>query len=280
MTPALVSPDWLEERLGDPSQVIVEVSFFRPETAAWFRGHIPDSKYVHWKDLCWDEKERRFPEPGEMADRLARLGASADRRLVLVGDTLQFATYAYWVATMCGLEDVVSVLDGGHRTWEEQRRPLTTDPSSSPPPGSLTPTTPDVSSLVGRDDVMAHIDDAARVLVDLRSEEEYRGDRVSPTTAPFDHGAERGGHIPGARHLYYERLLRADGTFRAPSELEAEFCSVGASPERDVVTYCRLSHRASLGWFALTRLSDREKVRVYDGSWTEWGSMVGMPVER
>jgi len=280
MTPALVSPDWLEERLSDPSLTVVEVSFFRPDTAAWFQGHISGSTYVYWKDLCWHENERRFPKPNEMAHRLARLGASAERQLVLVGDTVQFATYAYWVATMCGLEDVVSVLDGGHRTWQEQGRPLTKDTSPLPPAGSVTPTTPDLSSLVGRDDVLAHIGDAARVLVDLRSDEEYRGDRVSPQSAPFDHGAERAGHIPGARHLYFERLLRDDGTFRPPSELEAEFTSVGASPERDVVTYCRLSHRASLGWFALTRLSDRAQVRVYDGSWTEWGSMVGMPVER
>ncbi len=133
---------------------------------------------------------------------------------------------------------------------------------------------------VGRDDVLAGLGDAKRVIVDLRSAEEFAGERVAPTTAPYDHGAERAGHIPGARHLPHDRLLAPDGTFLGPEELESAFESIGADDDSDVVTYCRLSHRASLGWFALTRLSNRKNVRVYDGSWTEWGSMVGMPVER
>ncbi len=215
-----------------------------------------------------------------MAGRLGALGVGDVSTVVLIGDTIQFATYAYWVMTMTGLEERAVVLDGGHRTWAEQGRPMTLDQPPPPLPAGLNPGREDRSSRVGRDNVLAHLDDPDRVLVDLRSGEEYRGERVAPTTAPFDHGAERGGHIPGARHLFYELLLNDDGTFKTPAQMEAEFDSLGASPDRDVVTYCRLSHRASLGWFVLTRLSGRDRVRVYDGSWTEWGSMVGMPVER
>lgn len=276
----LVAPEWLERRLDDPGLVLLEVSFYPPAKAAWFGGHIPGSQYVYWKDLCWHDTDRQFPEPGTMAQRLGRLGAGDDSTVVLIGDTIQFATYAYWVMTMAGLEERAVVLDGGHRTWEEQGRPLTMDEPPPPAPRRLTAGVADLSSRMGRDEVLAGLHNPARSLVDLRSGEEFRGERVAPLTAPFDHGAERSGHIPGARHLFHERLLRADGTFRPPAEIETEFASVGAGPEREIVTYCRLSHRASLGWFALTRLGHRDDVRVYDGSWTEWGSMVGMPVER
>ena len=119
------------------------------------------------------------------------------------------------------------------------------------------------------------------MLIDVRSPEEYLGERVSPLTSPFDYGAERKGRIPGAKHLYYlDRLLNADGTFRTPAETIAEFEKEGAGADNDIVTYCRLSHRASLAWFAMTRLANQPNVRVYDGSWTEWGSIVGYPVER
>jgi thiosulfate/3-mercaptopyruvate sulfurtransferase len=117
-------------------------------------------------------------------------------------------------------------------------------------------------------------------ILDLRSAEEYRGERVAPLSAPFDHGAERRGRIPGARHLPHDRLLREDGTFRPVEELRRSFDEVGVGPDDEVIAYCRLSHRASMGWFALTELLGHERVRVYDGSWTEWGSIVGVPIER
>jgi thiosulfate/3-mercaptopyruvate sulfurtransferase len=276
----LVSPDWLEQRLGDPSLVLLEVSSKLPPEAAWFSGHIPGARYIYWKDLCWDDTDRQFPSTDVMAERLGALGVGDDSTVVLIGDTVQFATYPYWVMTMAGLEARAVLLDGGHQAWEAQGRPMTTDAPPPPIPKTLTPGVEDWSSRLGRDDVLAHLDDPARVLVDMRSDEEYFAQRVSPTTWAFDHGAERKGRIPGARHLYYENLLHDDGTFKSPEELESLFDGVGATGDRDVVTYCRLSHRASLGWFALTRLNDRNSVRVYDGSWTEWGSMVGMPIER
>ena len=280
MAGPLVSTEWLEAHLDDPSLVLLEVSFYVPAKAAWFEGHIPGSRYVHWKSFCWEVPERRFASPETMAKRLAAYGATDDSTVVLIGDTIQFATYAYWVASMVGLEDRVTVLDGGHRAWVEQGRPITMDDPPSPVPGHVTPGSVDRSSSVDRTDVLDHLGLQDRVLIDLRSAEEFTGERVAPVTAPFDHGAEARGHIPGAQHLPHEDLLTADGSFLPPEALEAAFAARGATADKDVVTYCRLSHRASLGWFALTRLSDRTDVRVYDGSWTEWGSMVGMPVEQ
>lgn len=275
----LVSNEWLAERLDDPSVVVIEVSFYVPAQAAYFEGHIPGARYVYWKDLLWHSTDREFPTPEVMADRLGALGVGDDSTAVLVGDPIQFATYAYWVMAMTGLEERAVVLDGGHLTWAEQGRLLTMEEPVIEP-RILTPGVADASSRIGRDEVRAGLDDPGRVLIDLRSVEEYRGERVAPLTAPFDYGAERRGHIPGARHLPHERLLREDGTFKAPAELQAELEAVGVVPDLDVVTSCRLSHRASLGWFVLTRLIGRDRVRVYDGSWTEWGSIVGFPVER
>ncbi len=277
----LVDGDWLEAHLGDPNVVLLEVSFYEPDKASYFQGHAPGAHYVPWKEFCWHDTNRQFADSEEMAERLAAYGATDSSIVVLIGDTVQFATYAYWVITMAGLEHLVTVLDGGSLAWNESGRPLTTDVPPAPTAGTVTPGTPDHSSLVGRDDVLAGLSNPERILVDVRSHEEYRGERTSPLTAPFDHGAERKGRIPGAKHLYYlDRLLNEDGTFRTPNEMTAEFEQEGATSDKDVVTYCRLSHRASLAWFAMTRLADRSNIRIYDGSWTEWGSIVGYPIER
>lgn len=280
MMPGLVSPDWLETHLGDPHVAIVEVSFYPPDTAAWFSGHIPGSHYVWWKDLCWADDVREFPSPDVMADRLGEFGVGDESTLVLVGDPIQFATYAYWVLAMTGFEHLTCLLDGGHARWVSDGRPLT----SAPPPAAVrrrpTPSSPSSDARIGRDEVLTGLETDGRVLLDLRSAEEYRGERVAPITAPFDHGAERKGHIPGASHLPHERLLTPDGSFLGPDQIEAVVGEIGVDGDHEIVTYCRLSHRASLAWFALTRIAGRTDVRVYDGSWTEWGSMVGMPIER
>ena len=275
----LVSPEWLVARLDDPHVVVVEVSFYQPDKAAYFTGHIPGARYAYWKDLLWHDLDREFPTSDVMAHRLGSLGVGDGTTLVLVGDPVQFATYAYWVLAMTGFEEQTAVLDGGHETWASRGYPLTTD-QPVVEERTVTSGPGDDSCRIGRDEVLAGLHDPGRVLIDLRSEEEYTGARVAPLTAPFDHGAERRGHIPGARHLPRERLLNDDGTFKAFDQLQAEFVAIGATQGTEVVTSCRLSHRASLGWFVLTRLLGWDRVRVYDGSWTEWGSIVGYPIER
>lgn len=275
----LIDPDWLEAHLHDPNLVVVEVSSQPPQTAEYFRAHIPGARYVYWKDLCWKAWEREFPEPSEMAERLASLGVEDSSLVVLVGDPIQFATYTYWVLAMTGFEHLARVLDGGRAAWLAEGRPIT-DAIPEVTRGKVDPGPVVNDARVGRDEVLARLRDPNRVLLDLRSREEYVGERVSPITAPFDHGAERAGHIPGAVHLPYDRLLTESSAFRPATELKEEFRRVGALDGREIVTYCRLSHRASLGWFVLTRLLGYPHVKVYDGSWTEWGSMVGMPIVR
>lgn len=277
--PHLISPEWLADHLDDPGVVILEVAFHPPGSAASEPGRIPDSLAVWWKDLCWDETDRRFPDPSIMATRLADLGVSNATTLVLAGDPVQFATYAYWVLTMTGLSEVAGVLDGGLPAWRLAGLPAVEAPRSSTSQGRLTPGEPDSTIRVGRNEILDGLHRPGRVLLDLRSAEEYRGERVAPVTAPFDHGAERKGRIPGAVHLPHDRLLDDRGRFHSGRQIAAEFDRVGADSFADVVTYCRLSHRASLGWFAATLLGGRDNVRVYDGSWTEWGSIVGYPIE-
>ena len=281
MTTPLVSTAWLTDHLGDPSVVKVEVALAAPETALYFSaGHIPGAHYAYWKDLCWDDRSREFPSPDVMASRLEVFGVTDHSTLVLIGDTIQFATYTYWVLTMTGLAHLARVLDGGRQTWEREGLEMTDHPPRAPRRGAVTPGVENRLSRLGRDDVLAHLEDSNRVLLDLRSDEEYAGERVSPVHWTIDHGAERKGRIPGARHLYYEQLLAPDGRFLSASAIEERLDAAGASRSADVVTYCRLSHRATLGWFAATHLAGRGNVRVYDGSWTEWGSIVGFPIER
>lgn len=273
---ALISAEELAGRLGEPGLAVLEIGR-EPSDKAFREAHVPGSRWAWWKKLLWHETDRRFAEPAVLAKRLSALGAAGGGSVVLVGDPIQFATYAYWVLHMLGRRDVL-VLDGGRERWLAGGFPV----ESGAPAPSVTAAHPvgeaDFSAAAGRDDVLRALG-GEQVILDFRTPEEYAGERVSPVSAPIDHGAERKGRIPGAVHLYYERLLAEDGTFRSADELVAVFEEAGVGPGDDVIAYCRLSHRASLGWFVLTRLLGRERVRVYDGSWTEWGSMVGMPIE-
>lgn len=275
----LVSTEWLEAHLGDPAVVILEVSIDPSEKAEYRSGHVPGAHYVYWKDLLWHDSDREFPSPEVMAQRLGALGVGDDTTVALVGDPFQFAAYAYWVMTMTGQKGRPRLVNGGRRTWLAEDRPLSVD-VPTPTLRSLTAGPSDMRSRIGRDEVRAGLGTEGRVLVDMRSPEEYRGERVSPPWLEFDHGAERSGHIPGAQSLYIDELLRDDGTLLPLDQLRARFAAVGAIDAADVITYCRLSHRGSLAWFVLTRLLGLSNVRVYDGSWTEWGSIVGYPVER
>lgn len=279
MTGPLVSTQWLAGHLDDPSVVILEVSIDPLDTADYRSGHIPGAHFVYWKDLLWHDSDREFPSPDVLAKRLCALGVGDDTTVALVGDPFQFAAYAYWVMTMSGQEERCVLVDGGRRTWVAEERPLTTDiPEAAI--GDLTPGAVDFGPRIGRDEVRAGLGPDGPLLIDMRSPEEYRGERVSPPWLAFDHGAERGGHIPGAHNLFIDNVLTSTGTLLPRDELRERFEAVGLTDDVDIVTYCRLSHRGSLAWFILTRLLGVSRVRVYDGSWTEWGSIVGFPVER
>ena len=276
-SPKLVSPSWLLERLDDPAIIVLEISS-DPEAKAYLKGHIPGAIFSFWKDLLWHETDREFVSSSELSSRLGEIGVSTDSTLVICGDPVQYGTYALWVMTMAGVKDV-RILDGSRTRWINDGNPLETEGLSREPidNGSLDPS---IATRIGRDEVLQKINNPDTVLLDVRSPEEYRGERVSPPGG-FDHGAERKGRIPGAVHLFFRELLNDDDTFISKEKLERKFSEVGVkkSSGKDIVSYCRLSHRATLSWFAMSEILGIEKAQIYDGSWTEWGSIVGFPIE-
>ena len=215
---------------------------------------------------------------------MGSIGISPDTTLVTYGDPVQFGAYAFWVLSMFGHKNL-KLLDGGKKRWLAEGRPLSQD-TPDHPPATYSPGTADALSRIGRDEIRDRLGQPGRLLLDLRSPEEYRGDRVSPPSGgvqmDVDHGAERGGHIPGAVHLFFRELLSEDDTFHSPEQLWniLEQASITTDNDTEIVTYCRLSHRATVAWFAMRYLLKLQNVRVYDGSWTEWGSIVGFPIER
>ena len=279
----LVSCDWLADHLNDPDVRVIEVSA-NPENASYRAGHIPGALWWFWKDALWHPTDREFVTPERLATRLGNIGISAQTTVVIYGDPVQFGTYAFWVLLMAGHKNL-RLLDGGRKRWRAVGRPLSQDkPYYSPV--TYTPGTADVTSRVGRDEVRAKLDQPERLLLDVRSAEEYRGERVSPPSGEvqfdFDHGAERAGRIPGAVHLFFRELVNEDDTFLSPEQLWAilERVNVTSNSGTELVTYCRLSHRATVAWFAIRYLLNLKDIRVYDGSWTEWGSIVGFPIEK
>ncbi len=278
----LVTTEWLAEHLDDPGVRLAEIQY-EPDIDEYRFGHIPGAMSWFWRDMFWHDTERQFPTPEEMSERLGRRGVDESTTLVLYSGRNQYAAYGYWVAKVMAGHPDVRVLDGSRHRWVMQGRMLTGEvPTVSPVTHTPQQSVRDDSSRVGREDVLAGLDKPGRVLIDARYPPEYKGDRVKPGVG-FDFGAERYGRIPGAVSLTFKNLFDPDElTIKQPDELEAIFRNAGAAPDQadEVIAYCRLSHRACLIWFAATQVLGWDHVRVYDGSWTEWGSMVGVPIEK
>jgi thiosulfate/3-mercaptopyruvate sulfurtransferase len=280
---SLITAEQLLDDLDVPSLRVVEVTP-EPVLEDYLRGHIPGAQAWYWKDVVWDDLSREFPTPPVLAQRLGELGIGDGTTLVLYARRNQYAIYCAWVlGELCGFADV-RVLDGGKTVWERRGFPMTTDAPLVAPAARAAPRSDRSDrSRIRRDELLARLAAPAPPrLLDARYPEEYDGRRVKPGDG-FDHGAERRGHIPGAVNVPYESLLDpTDGTFLPAEQLRARLAAVGATPEQadEVVAYCRLGHRGSLVWFVATQLLGYDHVRLYDGSWTEWGSMVGAPVER
>ncbi len=273
--PVLVDTDWLAEHLGDAGVVVAEVDE-SPEL--YDEGHVPGAVKLHWQDDLQDPVERDLVGREEFERLLGSLGIAADTTVVLYGDKNNwFAAYAYWYLKVYGHRDV-RILDGGRQKWIDEGRELTTDPPA-PAPAEYHAGERDESIRAYRDQVREWIGAAERALVDVRSPGEYAGELIAPPGYEQE-GAQRGGHIPTAASIPWAAAVADDGTFRAAEELRELYAGQDVTPEKEVTTYCRIGERSAHTWFVLHELLGYEKVRNYDGSWTEWGNLVDVPIEK
>jgi thiosulfate/3-mercaptopyruvate sulfurtransferase len=276
---ALVTPEWMAAHANDPNVRLFEVAgLSQDDEAAYRAGHIPGATGWKWKESLWDIRMREFPSPDDFAARLGAEGIGNNTTVVFYGEGIQFGIYAWWTFRYCGHSDV-RVLDGGRYAWRDEGRALTTEVPARPPAVNYRPVERRESMRIHRDDVLAALGNNSTVILDARSPEEYSGARVGGPGGP-DVGAVRYGRIPGARHLHYTDLLTADKRFKPADELASLVAARGVEPGKNVIAYCRMSHRATVIQFALMQILGRENVKVYDGSWTEWGNLVGVPIER
>ena len=273
---SLVSTDWLAENAGTADIRIIEVD---EDTDAYGVGHIPGSIAWHWSDDLHDRPRRELISQDQVAALLAKSGVGPATTVVLYGGNNNwFAAYAYWTLKYRGF-DRVKLLDGGRKKWEAENRPQTTEiPNvASADPGALGPERPELRAF--RDDVLATLDDSAHARVDVRSPAEYTGELVAPPHLPQEQ-AQVPGHIPGSANVPWALAAREDGSFKSDDELRTLYGDVGVTADKQVTAYCRIGERSSHTWFVLHELLEYPSVRNYDGSWTEYGSLVGVPVER
>lgn len=275
----LVTPQWLQAHRDDAGVVVIDVAGLgQDQMQAYKAGHVPGAHGWKWKEALWDERRRDFPDPAEFARRLGAAGIGNDTHVVLYGEAMQFGVYAWWVLRYCG-HARVSLLDGGRRGWQAAGCALATEAPAPRAPVTYREVAREQSMRIHRDEVLQALGQGGKVILDGRSPEEYQGLRVGGPGGP-DVGAVRAGRIPGAKHLFYRELLDEQDRFKSVAALRALFESRGVTAASEVIAYCRMSHRATVLCFALTQLVGHRGVRVYDGSWTEWGNLVAVPVER
>lgn len=273
----LVSTEWVAERLGDPQVRIVESD---EDLLLYETGHIPGAVKVDWVNDLNDPLVRDYISRSALETLLRSKGINKHTTIVLYGDKNNWwAAYAFWVFRLFGLENL-RLMDGGRARWAEEGRPLVTDVPTYPPGNIVVGERNDKAIRAFRDEVLAHQRRGGK-LVDVRSPEEYRGERLHMAEYPNE-GALRGGHIPGAKSIPWARAVDpATHTFRPASELRTLYEQEnGLGRDQDTVVYCRIGERSSHTWFALTYLLGFNRVKNYDGSWTEWGNGVGLPIEK
>lgn len=268
----LVSTDWLRANLGKPGLVVVESD---EDVLLYETGHIPGAVKIDWHTDLNDPVERDYIDGKRFAALLGSKGISRDSTVVIYGDkTNWWAAYALWVFTLFGHEDV-RLLDGGRAKWEAEAGEYVTETSRPEPTEYPVVERYDTGIRAYRDDVLAHLGEP---LIDVRSPEEYSGERTTPPSYP-EEGSLRAGHIPSARNVPWAKAVADDGTFRPVAQLDAIYRDGAGLTEGDeVIAYCRIGERSAHTWFVLTHLLGFPNVRNYDGSWTEWGSAVRVPI--
>ncbi len=271
----LVSTEWVAAHLEDPAVRIVESD---EDILLYEIGHIPGAVTLDWHIDLQDPVARDFIDKAGFEGLMSRAGIANDTTVVFYGDKNNwYACYAFWLFKYYGHADC-RVMDGGRAKWETEGRPYTRA-ASSPPPTTYTAHDPEPAIRAYRDDVLAMVRGGAPALVDVRSPQEYTGEVIHMMGYPQE-GAQRGGHVKGARNIPWGKAANPDGTFKPVDELRALYEGEGITPDKDVIAYCRIGERSSHTWFVLTYLLGYPRVRNYDGSWTEYGSMVNVPIEK
>ncbi len=270
---ALVDAEWVEAHAGDPGVVLVEVD---EDTSAYDKGHLPNAIKIDWKKDLQDPVRRDFVDRVGFEKLLSERGISNDDTVVLYGGNNNwFAAYAYWYFKLYGHHNV-KLLDGGRKRWELDSRELTTDVPKRPA-ATYQASEQDAALRARRDEVLDAI--GKRNLVDVRSPDEFAGRLLAPAHLPQEQ-AQRGGHIPTARNVPWSKAANEDGTFRSDEELSTLYGDeAGLDFGKDTIAYCRIGERSAHTWFVLHELLEQPNVKNYDGSWTEYGSLVGVPIE-
>ncbi|MEU1545998.1 sulfurtransferase [Nocardia sp. NPDC047648] len=268
----LVSVDWAEENLNAPGVVFVEVD---EDTSAYDGGHIEGAVRLDWKKDLQDQVRRDFVNQEQFSDLLSARGISNDDEVILYGGNNNwFAAYAYWYFKLYGHNNV-KLLDGGRKKWELDGRPLSTE-AVNRPATQYKASAPDLSIRAFRDEVIAAI--GTKNLVDVRSPDEFTGKILAPAHLPQEQ-SQRPGHIPGAINVPWSKAANEDGTFKSDADLTEIYKEAGLDGEKETIAYCRIGERSSHTWFVLQELLGHQNVKNYDGSWTEYGSLVGAPIE-
>jgi thiosulfate/3-mercaptopyruvate sulfurtransferase len=268
----LVTAEWAEKNLGTDGIVFLEVD---EDTTAYDGGHLPGAVKVNWTTELQDQVRRDIADKDQFSKLLSEKGVSNDDTVVLYGGNNNwFAAYAYWQFKLYGHADV-KLLDGGRKKWELDGRPLTTEVADRPA-GSYTAQDPDLAIRAFRDEVVDAI--GTKNLVDVRSPDEFSGKILAPAHLPQEQ-SQRPGHVPSAINIPWSKAANEDGTFRSDEELTTLYTEAGLDEGRSTIAYCRIGERSSHTWVVLHELLGHTDVKNYDGSWTEYGSLIGVPIE-
>lgn len=271
----LVDTEWVQQHANDPKVRIVESD---EDVLLYEVGHVPGAVKIDWHVDLQDAVVRDYINKHGFEALMSSRGIANDTTVVFYGDKNNWwATYAFWVFKLFGHEKCL-IMNGGRQKWIAENRPLTKDVPSYPRTNYVAQERDDTKIRAFRDQVMKHVA-GGNPLVDVRSPQEYSGELLHMPSYPQE-GALRGGHIPGAKNISWSRAVREDGTFKSADELKDLYGTQAITPDKDVIAYCRIGERSSHTWFVLQFLLGFPRVRNYDGSWTEWGNLVGAPIEK
>lgn len=270
----LVTTDWAASHLTDEGLRFVEVDV---NTRSYESGHIPGAIGWNWQTELQDQLRRTIASKEDFEALLSKSGISNDTTVILYGDNNNwFAAWAYWLLKYYGHEDV-RILDGGRKKWEDEDRELTTD-TTNVEPAKYTINKVNAEYRAFRDDVAKTLEGKSYGLVDVRSPDEFTGKILAPPG--LNELSQRAGHIPGASNIPWSKAVNEDGTFKSKEELKALYEGEGITPDKEIISYCRIGERSAHSWFVLNELLEYPNVRNYDGSWTEWGNLIDAPIER